>query len=181
MRALQCKVLYGNLRPCIANTQYLTHYCVVRSDLPFGAQAAQLIHAAGQSVTEPAPEGTYAIALHVKDETELYRLTARLELAGIQHTLIRESDAPYTGQLMAIGIPPQDRAKLKPLLSSYPLLRINAPVAQSDRASGVMTQKAGGLNPSGRATSSRSTLQRIRRWLGGKNSRAAPSKAPLSE
>src|SRR5690242_19751358 len=117
---------------CIANTQYLTHYCVVRSDIPFGAQAAQLIHAAGQSVTEPATEGTYAIALHVKDEVELYRLTAKLELAGIKHTLIRESDAPYAGQLMAIGIPPMDRKRLKPLLSSYPLARY-APLAQPDR------------------------------------------------
>lgn len=179
-RGLQRKVLYAINAPCIANTQYLTHYCVVRSDLPFGAQAAQLIHAAGQSVTEPAAEGTYAIALHAKDETELYRLTAKLELGGIKHTPIRESDAPYAGQLMAIGIPPQDRAKLKPFLSSYPLVKYNAPVAQSDRASGVMTQKAGGLNPSGRATSSRSAFQRIRRWLGGKNSPAAPSNGSSS-
>lgn len=159
---------------CIAINQYLTHYCVVRSDIPFGAQAAQLIHAAGQSVTERVSEGTYAIALHVKDETELYRLTAKLELAGIKHTLIRESDAPYAGQIMAIGIPPQDRAKLKPFLSSYPLVKYNAPLAQSDRAPGVMTQGVGGLNPSGRATSTCSPFQRIRRWLGGKNSPAAP-------
>ena len=161
--------LAPTISPCIANTQYLTHYCVVRSDLPFGAQAAQLIHAAGQSVTEPLAEGPYAIALHVKDETELYRLTAKLELGGIKHTLIRESDPPYAGQLMAIGIRPQDRAKLKPFLSSYPLAKYNAPLAQSDRAPRVMTSEVGGLNPSGRATSSTGTFQRIRRWLVGKN------------
>lgn len=154
---------------CIANT-YLTHYCVVRSDLPFGAQAAQLIHAAGQSVTEPLGEGSYAIALHVPNQIELRRLAARLEIAAIPHKVIVESDAPYAGQWMAIGIKPMDRKLLKPLLSSYPLARQPAPLAQPDRAAGVMTRQVGGLNPSGCATSKPGLFQRTRRWLGGKNS-----------
>lgn len=158
---------------CLIN-QYLTHYCVVRSDLPFGAQAAQLIHAAGQSITEPVSEGSYAIALHAKSEQELRSLAERLKAAAIEHTVIVESDAPYAGQAMAIGIRPMDRKALKPLLSSYPLAR-HAPLAQSDRASGVMTQKVGGLNPSRCATSQRGMFQRIRRWLGGRNSHPAPS------
>lgn len=168
------KVLYAINAPCIANTQYLTHYCVVRSDIPFGAQAAQLIHAAGQSVTESVSEGTYAIALHVASEEALRSLSVRLTTASIAHTLIIESDAPYSGQAMALGIKPADRKLLKPFLSSYPLVRLPAPVAQSDRASGVMTQKAGGLNPSGRATFSRGPFQLIRRWFRGKNSQPAP-------
>ena len=168
--------MFGILLTCIANNpvQYLTHYCVVRSDLPFGAQAAQLIHAAGQSASGLASEGSYAIALHVPNETELRRLAVRLELAGIERALIKESDPPYAGQAMALGIRPMDRARLKPFLSSYPLAR-HAPLAQSDRASGVMTQKVGGLNPSGRATSPSGPFQRIRRWFRGWNSRPAPS------
>lgn len=154
---------------CIAINQYLTHYCVVRSDLPVGVQAAQLIHAAGQSVSEPLAEGSYAIALHVKSEAELLALSKRLKTAAIDHALVVESDEPYSGQAMAIGINPMDRKPLKPLLSSYPLVR-NAPVAQSDRAPRVMTSEAGGLNPSGRATSTPGLFQRTRRWFGGKNS-----------
>lgn len=153
-------------KPCIANTQYLTHYCLVRSDLPFGAQVAQLIHAAGQSIKEPISEGTYAIALHIKTEAELRGLSDKLRAASIEHELIIESDAPHAGQAMAIGIRPMDRQRLKPLLSSYPLARSKAPLAQSDRAPTVMTLGVGGLNPSGRATYC-GLLQRMRRWLAG--------------
>ena len=149
--------------PCIAINQYLTHYCVVRSDLPVGSQAAQLIHAAGFSASPDLPEGTYAIALHAKGEAELRALSERLKAAKIEHTLVVETDAPYTGQAMAIGIRPMDRKILKPLLSSYAL------VAQSDRASGVMTLKATGLNPVERAKQCE-PVQRKRRWFRGWNS-----------
>lgn len=135
------------LRACIAINQYLTHYCVVRADLPFGIQAAQLVHAAGYSTKSPLPDGTYAIALHVKDEPALRALAARLYDAGIEHTLVIEEDAPYAGQAMAIGITPtSNRRQLKPYLSSYAL------VAQSGRALGVMTREALGSNPSERAS-----------------------------
>jgi hypothetical protein len=87
------------------------------------------------------PNGTYAIALHVANEAELRALSARLANAGIEHQLVIESDSPYTDQAMAIGIRPMDRKLLKPFLSSYAL------VAQSGRASGVMTQKVSGSNP----------------------------------
>lgn len=90
------------------------------------------------------PNGTYAIALHVADEAELRALAARLTVAGIDHQLIIESDSPYTDQAMAIGIRPMNRALLKKYLSSYAL------VAQSGRASGVMTQKVSGSNPAER-------------------------------
>jgi hypothetical protein len=135
------------LRPCIAINQYLTHYCVVRADIPFGAQAAQLIHAAGYSVSEPIPPDSYAIALHVQNEVELRSLAAILSAAQIDHRLIIESDAPYTDQAMAIGIRPMDRKLLKPFLSSYAL------VAQPGRASRLMTVKVAGSNPAERSTS----------------------------
>lgn len=117
------------MRPCIAIDPYLTHYCVVRADIPVGAQAAQLIHAAGYSSTGSLPAGTYAVALTVPDEAELRALASTLERAGLPHHLIIESDDPFAGQAMAIGLAPMDRKRLKPYLSKYPLLR--APVAQS--------------------------------------------------
>lgn len=100
-----------------------THYCIVRADLPHGIQAAQLIHAAGESSPGNLPPHTHAIALTCKDERELEDLSFRLFQAGIKHHRILESDAPWTGQLMALGIPPAPRSLLKPLLSRYPLLK----------------------------------------------------------
>ena len=81
------------------------------------------------------------------DEIELRLLSKRLEIAKIEHKLIIEDDPPYSGQAMAIGIKPMDRAILKPFLSNYGL------VAQSDRAPGVMTREAPGLNPGERSNS----------------------------
>lgn len=115
------------IAPCHIDAQnastYLTHYCVVRADLPIGAQAANLIHAAGQSSPGNLGDGTYAVALTVKDEASLRLLAARLATAGLPHHIAIESDAPYTGQAMAIGIAPNDRKVLKRYLSALPLLR----------------------------------------------------------
>lgn len=105
------------------------------------------------------PDGTYAIALAAADEAELLALHAQLHSAGIEHKLVIEEDAPYSGQAMAIGIKPMDRKLLKPFLFSYSL------VAQSGRAPRVMTWEAAGSNPAERANFG--TFQRIRRWLAG--------------
>lgn len=87
------------------------------------------------------PEGTYAIALQVPSEGALEAVSARLKRLGIPHHRVIEDDAPYSGQLMALGIMPALRHTLKPHLSSYAL------VAQSGRASEVMTPKVVGANP----------------------------------
>lgn len=108
--------------PTVAPEQ-LAHYCLVRADLPTGTKAAMLIHAAGESSPGNLPAHTYAIALTCEDEDELSDLSFRLFLSGIRHRRIVECDPPYTGQLMAIGIPPMERSKIKPLLSQYPLVR----------------------------------------------------------
>ena len=63
------------------------------------------------------------MALTVKDEAQLRHLAETLEQAGLPHHLAIESDAPYEGQAMALGICPTDRSKLKRYLSQYPLLR----------------------------------------------------------
>lgn len=101
----------------------LAHYCITRADLPKGIQAAMLIHAAGESSQGALPPHTYAIALQSKNEDDLNSLSHSLFLAGIPHRRIIESDAPYNGQLMAIGLKPGFRSELKRHLSHLPLLR----------------------------------------------------------
>ncbi len=97
------------------------HYVILRADLPRGVMVAQCIHAAGES--GPAGPGTYAVALAVPDSEALAELSQRLHQAGIKHHSVIESDEPYSGQLLAIGIPPQPRERLRRVLSSIPLMR----------------------------------------------------------
>lgn len=95
----------------------------MRRDLSFGLQAANLVHAAGESSPGNLPHGTYAVALTARDEFELRALAERLVEAGVAHALIVESDAEHAGQLMAIGIAPAQRDGLRRFTSSFPLLR----------------------------------------------------------
>jgi len=103
---------------------FLYHYVIIRADLPRGVQIAQTIHAAGESSPGNLPPTTHAVALETPNEQGLLDLEARLTQAGIAHVAIREPDAPYNNQLMAIGIPPQVRSKtLRKHLSRYALVR----------------------------------------------------------
>ena len=102
------------------------HYIIVRSDLPRGLQSAQIIHAAGESakLTSELPTGTHAVALQSDNEDTLTELSKAIDASGIPYTKITENDAPYTGQLMALGIAPIPRSKeLKKLLGKVKLLR----------------------------------------------------------
>lgn len=104
----------------------LYHYCLVRSDLPVGAKCAQIIHAAGESSPGGAslPNDTRAVALIVPDEAELLRLHGLLLDAGIEHCLIREPDAPYYNQAVALGVCPLVRTdKVRALLGHYELVK----------------------------------------------------------
>ena len=97
---------------------------MTRRDLPRGAQAAQLIHAAGHSSPGTnLPSGTFAIALSCQDEAELRSLSERLEVAGIPHHRINEPDEPYNGQLMAIGLPPAYKSTYRRYISNLPLIK----------------------------------------------------------
>lgn len=108
----------------------MTHYCIVRQDLPIGVLAAQLVHAAGESSTGDLKEGTYAVVLAASNELELKSIRKLLFARGVDHVAIHEPDPPYHGQLMAIGVVPKKKSQVYPHLSSIPLLR-NAGVAQS--------------------------------------------------
>lgn len=89
-----------------------------------GAQAAQLIHAAGESSPGDLPEGTFAVALAARNEAHLEFLEEKLQRLNIPHVAVREPDEPYNGALMAIGIcPVENRKTLKKVTSSLPLLK----------------------------------------------------------
>jgi peptidyl-tRNA hydrolase len=101
----------------------LTHYVIVRADLPTGFLAAQVVHAAGESSPGNLDSGTNAVVLSVPDEAALLGIERRLQKEGVRHVAIREPDAPYLGALTAIGLVPlADKRRVKPILSSLPLL-----------------------------------------------------------
>lgn len=100
----------------------LTHYIIVRSDLPVGFLVAQAVHAAGESSPGDLGSGTNAVVLSAPDQPALEVLRLRLEAAGVEHKAIYEPDPPWLGALTAIGLKPvADRARLRPILSSLPL------------------------------------------------------------
>lgn len=109
--------------PLAVLSTFPTHFLIVRADLPIGSQAAQIGHAAGESVPAgmaPLPEGTVVVALHVDDEVELMEYHLKLKAAGLRHKLIIESD----GHAMAIGLEPTyDRPSVKKVLSKLRLVR----------------------------------------------------------
>jgi hypothetical protein len=101
----------------------LHHYVVTRADLPRGIQAANLVHAAGESSPGGLPNGTHAVVLVVPDESALRAVSYRLELAGVRFVPIVEDDHPFEGQLMALGIVPAQKEEVRRFVSSLPLLR----------------------------------------------------------
>lgn len=86
-------------------------------------QAANFIHAAGESSPGNLPSTTYAVALTCADEAELRSLAARLTAVGVRHCAIIESEGEHAGQLMALGLAPGRKEVLRKFLSQLPLLR----------------------------------------------------------
>lgn len=101
----------------------LTHYVVVRRDLPLGILAAQVVHAAGASSPGGLPEETHAVVLAARDEADLLRIAERLRGAGAGPRVIHETDPPWNGAAMALGLAPAPRSRWRRLLSDIPLLR----------------------------------------------------------
>lgn len=96
---------------------------IVRSDLPRGLQAAQIVHAAGESSQGDIAAGTFAVVLAVPDKHALAAEAYRLTKAGVPFAAIYEPDAPYLGDLMALGLRPQRKEALRKHLSCLPLLK----------------------------------------------------------
>lgn len=108
----------------MSQQQTLHHYVLVRDDLPRGVALAQTIHAAGESGDGPLPSGTFAYALAVKDEEELHEYAGKLWDAEIPHKVIVETDGPYAGQAMTIGLfPTRDKSSIRKILGGLPLAR----------------------------------------------------------
>jgi hypothetical protein len=82
------------------------------------------VHAAGESTEDfLLPSGTHAVCLAADDEQHLFKVADRLSRRRIPHQIIYESDAPWNGEAMAIGlIPTKDRKSIKRALSRLSLL-----------------------------------------------------------
>lgn len=81
------------------------------------------MHAAGESSPGSLPEGTYAVVLAVPNLAKILALERVLIERGVPHVAIREPDLPWNNELMAIGIRPMDRRKVRKYLSNLHLLR----------------------------------------------------------
>jgi peptidyl-tRNA hydrolase len=99
------------------------HYVIVRSDLPRGVQAAQIVHAAGESSPGNLDAGTYAVVLTVPDERALVRAADDLRRRGVAFVAVFEPDEPYSGAMMALGLVPKRKEEIRRHVSAYPLLR----------------------------------------------------------
>lgn len=99
---------------------------IVRDDVPPGVQLAQTIHAAGWSAQLPHAHGagppTIAVAL-AASPGELADLAHALTTADVPHVRVHEPDEPWRGALMAIGVVPTSRARVRRLVAHLPLVR----------------------------------------------------------
>jgi hypothetical protein len=86
-------------------------------------QAAQIVHAAGESSPGNLPHGTFAVVLTARDEPHLAAIADGLEQRAVAFVRVCETDAPYHGALMSLGLVPARKDGLRRLLSSLPLLR----------------------------------------------------------
>lgn len=112
----------GTLDSCAIDSQPLTHYVIVRRDLPLGLVVANTVHAAGESAG--VPKGTFAVALATADQEELERVRDRLSALQVPYATILETQGEHAGELMAIGIEPlRDRSLIRKAVSSLPLVR----------------------------------------------------------
>ena len=69
---------------------------------------------------------TIAVVLSARNEARLAWLERQLKKHKIKHKAIREPDAPWDGQLMAIGLHPCERSELlAKLFKDYQLLGVN--------------------------------------------------------
>lgn len=95
----------------------------MRADLPRGIQAAQIVHAAGESSPGNLSPGTYAVVLAVANERLLVQAADVLRRKGIDFVMVFEPDPPYEGAPMAIGVRPGRKEALRRHLSAFPLLK----------------------------------------------------------
>jgi hypothetical protein len=64
----------------------------------------------------------HAIALEAS-HTELLRLEEKLVRLGVEHRAIREPDAPFFGELVAIGVVPKIKSELYTIFKRFKLIK----------------------------------------------------------
>jgi len=131
----------------------LTHYIVVRRDLPLGEVLAQLAHAAGESFfllgtkSESGrsvhdgrgmafertndrilkglfrPHETIAIVLGARNEHRLRKLEQTLLAHQVPHVAVVETDGALAGQLCAIGLLPASKGDVAHHVADFHMLR----------------------------------------------------------
>lgn len=123
MKGLTLTAAVFILKACASiDSQPLTHYVILRSDLPCGVMVANTVHAAGESAG--VPSGTYSVALATADQAELESVKAKLEELGIPFSAVIETEGEHAGELMAIGVEPlTDRSMIRKAVSCLPLVK----------------------------------------------------------
>lgn len=92
--------------------------------MPLGVFAAQLAHAANESIDNKLPDDTHVVILAARSERHLLCIEEELKLHNIKHKSIREPWAPWNGQLMSIGLSPvRNREAISKVLGKLPLVR----------------------------------------------------------
>lgn len=112
----------------------LTHYIIVRNDLPLGVLAAMVTHASGESAAlyennHGDFNGATAVVLEATSEDNLFDIRDELNVALIDYVEVFESGGPYHDQFMAIGVIPGER---NPVMKPYKILKtclVDNPVA----------------------------------------------------
>lgn len=70
------------------------------------------------------PPGTFVVVLAAADEEHLRDISLVLGNNRLEFTLITETDGPYSGQAMAMGLElVADRGPVRKVVSSLPLLK----------------------------------------------------------
>jgi hypothetical protein len=137
----------------------LTHYVIVRGDLPRGMMMVQAIHASGESSPGDLTTGTHAIALSARDSAHLAETAQGLESVGLEHVRIVEDCPPYAGDLLAVGVRPGPKSVVGRTLSSLPLIRDPAPAVPQNAP-----------QPTPAAVEKTSLLSRAFGWVFGRRS-----------
>ena len=107
----------------------LTHYILVRRDLPLGVAAAMITHAAGESgaLYQDKDDGRFrharAVVLEAKNEFALNKAAAKLHYNDIQCVEIWENSGPYAEQLLAIGLVPIESAAVETIMEPFQTLK----------------------------------------------------------
>lgn len=85
---------------------------------------ANTIHAVAESTPSQLPPESIAVALQATDELHLRAVSRDLSAREVPHHVVVETDGPYAGQAMAIGIrPTRDRRAVRKAVSGLPLVR----------------------------------------------------------